>query len=161
MSILHEAEKLVHGDRHEVYGHPLQDFQRVAGLWQVILGVPLTPQQVGLCLLGLKMARECHGHQRDTLVDIAGYAECLQMIADTLEGPCPTPIPSVPAVAPPWSQSVGTGSVPSAMSSPSPVVKGEPGTCPQCHLFLPHVSLGRTHQCVVSVENETIPTITA
>ena len=91
MSIADDAKSAVHGSRHEVYGHPLQDFQRIAELWAVVLNINVTPKQVGLCMIALKLAREVYKHQRDTLVDIAGYAECLQMIEEKLQEPVAPP----------------------------------------------------------------------
>jgi len=74
-SILPEAEKLVHGDRNETYGHPLDDFSRTATMWGAILGRTVTAEQVGLCMIAVKLSRECHAPKRDNMVDIAGYAE--------------------------------------------------------------------------------------
>lgn len=77
-SVLLEAHGLVHGDRNDSYGHPLDDFTRTAQMWSVILGVEVEPQQVGLCMIALKISRECHQPKRDNLVDIAGYAETVE-----------------------------------------------------------------------------------
>lgn len=80
-SILLEAERLVHGDRNTSYGHPLQDFSRTAGIWSAILGIPVTAEQVALCMIGVKISRLCQtpGH-RDSIVDLAGYAETYSMV---------------------------------------------------------------------------------
>jgi hypothetical protein len=78
-SILTEANRLVHEDRSEAYDHPLDNFTRTAKLWQVLLEDVLkgeiTPEMVGLCMIGVKLAREVHLPKRDNRVDIAGYAE--------------------------------------------------------------------------------------
>ncbi len=79
-SILIEAEGLVHGARQGSYGHPAEDFERQARIWSVILGTDVKPEQVGLCMVAVKMSRECHAHKRDNLVDIAGYAATIQMV---------------------------------------------------------------------------------
>lgn len=81
-SILMEAEALVHGDRNESYGHPLDDFKRTAKMWSAILGIEIRPEQVGLCMIAVKLSRECHRPKRDNLVDIAGYAETVEWAKD-------------------------------------------------------------------------------
>ena len=81
-SILHEAHQLVHHNRGKDYGHPLLDFDRTAKIWTAILDTPVTAEQVGLCMIGVKISRECNRPKRDNRMDIAGYAETLQMISD-------------------------------------------------------------------------------
>lgn len=76
-SVLTEAESLVHGSRNAAYGSPLDSFQRTAKMWSAILGHEIQAEQVGLCMIALKLCRECNKSQRDNLVDIAGYAEVL------------------------------------------------------------------------------------
>lgn len=83
-TILEEANRLVNGPRQGDYGHPLEDFRRTAAIWSAILGVEVTPQQVGLCMIGVKLSRECNGHKRDNLVDAAGYAQTVQMVEERL-----------------------------------------------------------------------------
>lgn len=82
MNILEEANQLVNGDRNKDYGSPLEDFTRTARLWSVILGVEVTPEQVGMCMILLKVSRQCNKHKRDNLVDIAGYAHTLEKVFD-------------------------------------------------------------------------------
>lgn len=80
-SILVEAENLVHGDRLDDYGHPLDVYQLCADLWNPILGTSsITPEKVALCMAALKLAREMCKHKRDNLVDAAGYFEVANMI---------------------------------------------------------------------------------
>jgi hypothetical protein len=87
-AVLAEAQRIIHGPRREAYGSPLESFQRIADLWTLTLclEVPLTAEQVALCLIQLKVARAVAGHegagiQRDSVVDIAGYSGCLDLIA--------------------------------------------------------------------------------
>lgn len=82
---LQEAQRLVHGDRGEAYGHPLDDMSRTAKMWAAILGVPVSAEQVALCMIAVKISRQCNKPKRDNVVDIAGYAECLQMVVDERE----------------------------------------------------------------------------
>jgi hypothetical protein len=81
MSILEDAKKAVHGSRNNDYGHPLQDFTRTAKIWSAILGIEVTPEQVALCMVGVKISRECYKPGRDNRIDGAGYFETLEMIA--------------------------------------------------------------------------------
>jgi hypothetical protein len=81
-SILTEAEGLINGPRNETYGHPLDDFNRTAMLWSALLGHPITAEQVALCMMCVKMSRECHLPKRDNILDIAGYAGCLEKVID-------------------------------------------------------------------------------
>ena len=79
-NILHEADYITKGQRREDYGSVEESFYKIAQLWEPILGVPISPRQVALCMIQLKVARYVHGQQRDSLVDIAGYARCLEIL---------------------------------------------------------------------------------
>jgi len=70
---------LVHGDRRQAYGDPKESLERVAKLWEPILGCSVSITQVALCLVQLKIARELHASSFDNLADIAGYAELLSI----------------------------------------------------------------------------------
>jgi hypothetical protein len=72
--ILAEARQLTQGDRNTDYGHPLDDYEKTARLWSVVLGVEVTPAQAALCMCCVKISREINRHKRDNLVDLAGYA---------------------------------------------------------------------------------------
>ncbi len=82
MNILEEALAVTSGDRNDSYGHPLPNHLAIAGFWSLILGISVTPRQVALCMIGLKLAREGHKAKRDNLVDIAGYARALELMPD-------------------------------------------------------------------------------
>lgn len=83
LTILEEAAAATSGPRQEDYGHPAEDFARTGRLWSAILGQPVSPDEVGLCMVALKVSRLVNtpGH-RDSLVDLAGYARTLEMIQD-------------------------------------------------------------------------------
>jgi hypothetical protein len=81
-SILDEAKRIVHGDRGENYGHPFEDFSRTAQIWSAILETEVTPEDVALCMVGLKISREVNRPKRDNIVDGAGYFETLQMVKE-------------------------------------------------------------------------------
>ena len=72
-TIATEAVSLVTGPRQAKYAHPRVNFARIAALWSPILGITVTPEQVALCSVQIKIAREIHTHTRDNLVDLIGY----------------------------------------------------------------------------------------
>ena len=79
-TVLEEAQRLTHGDRPADYGHPLDDFSCTAQLWSALLGIPVTAEQVGLCMIAVKLSRESRKAKRDNRTDIAGYAEALERL---------------------------------------------------------------------------------
>ena len=81
-SILKEADELVNGERNADYGHPLDDFTRTGKMWAAILGHKVTAEQVGLCMIALKISRECNKPKRDNMLDAAGYAQTVEMCKD-------------------------------------------------------------------------------
>jgi hypothetical protein len=85
VTICDEAKGLVYGPREEAYAHPADDFGRTAAMWSAILGHYVSPETVGLCMIAVKLSRECHKHKRDNLVDIAGYAETVQRVHEFLK----------------------------------------------------------------------------
>ena len=68
-----DAIQAVTGPRQRDYAHPKINFQRIANLWSIILDVDITPEQVALCMIQVKVAREMNRHTRDNLVDLIGY----------------------------------------------------------------------------------------
>jgi len=79
-STLVEAERLINGERAESYGPAKESFTRIAALWSIVLGIEVKPEQVAMCMLTLKVGRWVVGQQRDSIVDIAGYAELADKI---------------------------------------------------------------------------------
>lgn len=84
-TVLEEAQRLVYGDRGEAYGHPLDDFARSAAMWTAILGHPVSAEQVGLCMMAVKISRQCNKPKRDNMTDAAGYAATVQMCIEERE----------------------------------------------------------------------------
>ena len=68
-------------ERDAAYGDAATSMATVAARWSITLGRPVTPAQVVLCLIDLKLARLQHNpkHQ-DSLCDLAGYAAVLQEV---------------------------------------------------------------------------------
>lgn len=77
LDILEEASGLVYGDRQASYGSPRQMAERVAGMWNAFLDAKLkekiTPEEISLMLLLLKVQRQSSKPKRDNIVDIVGY----------------------------------------------------------------------------------------
>lgn len=68
--------------RGERYGHPSENFARIAALWGPILRVDVSPQQVGLAMIAVKLARLIETpDDEDSIHDLAGYAATLDMLA--------------------------------------------------------------------------------
>jgi hypothetical protein len=73
-----EAAAAIVRARRRLYGEPAEFFEHVAVRWAQVLKVEVTPAQVCLCLLDLKLARLAHDPAHfDSLVDAAGYAACM------------------------------------------------------------------------------------
>ena len=74
-SFLLEALDLIEGERAESYGDAKENHARIAAMWSTLLEKEVTPNQVYLCLIAVKMSRlvESPTH-RDSWLDIAGYA---------------------------------------------------------------------------------------
>lgn len=75
-------------DRMRDYGHPLDNFNAIARFWSQYLShkhgadFELGPDDVGFMMILLKTARDCHKPKPDNLVDIIGYADCVQMVRE-------------------------------------------------------------------------------
>ena len=80
LSILEEANDLIHGDRAAAYGSATDNFRRIATGWKTILDTTITPEQVGLCMAWLKIARQVGKPNRDNLIDAAGYLGCVEKV---------------------------------------------------------------------------------
>jgi len=73
VNILQEAEKAVYGDRQDDHGSVKENFATIAALWSVVLNTKVSAEQVGLCMVQVKVARQMFKPKRDNLVDGAGY----------------------------------------------------------------------------------------
>ena len=76
-AILEEAVQII-ADRRVTYGDPAASMAMVAARWSITLGHPVTPAEVMLCMIDLKLARLAHDPAHpDSIVDIIGYAALL------------------------------------------------------------------------------------
>lgn len=80
-------------EREGIYGHPYDNFANIADLWMVYLRArfPLVDfgpfrlhrEDVAHMMILLKVARTINnGADDDTIVDICGYARCIQLIRE-------------------------------------------------------------------------------
>ena len=79
--MLKEAASVVVG-RRNTYGDPQTFMTALAQRWSITLGHPVTPAQVVLCLLDMKLTRLRQDPKHEDFVrDLAGYAAILQDLA--------------------------------------------------------------------------------
>ena len=77
-------------ERSVQYGDAAPNMSAIAARWSATLGREVTPAQVVLCLLDLKLARLAHDPtHEDSAVDVCGYATLLRELTETSnkEGP--------------------------------------------------------------------------
>jgi Domain of unknown function (DUF6378) len=68
-------------ERSKTYGDPRQSMAAIAARWSLTLGVTVTPAQVVLCMIDLKLARLGHDPKyRDGPIDVIGYAALLHEV---------------------------------------------------------------------------------
>ena len=73
---LREAARIISGERNKQYGGPEENFERIARIWEIIFGIPVSNEDVAMAMVAVKVARYASksGYQPDTWIDIAGYA---------------------------------------------------------------------------------------
>jgi hypothetical protein len=84
-SITADAHTLVYGDRQYVYSHPAVDYARTVDIFRAITGIEMTAEEGSLFMAAVKLSRIAYGLEqqhpaelvRDSIVDLAGYAEVL------------------------------------------------------------------------------------
>jgi Domain of unknown function (DUF6378) len=80
-SLLDEVEAVL-AAREAAYGDPARSFAIIAARWSLTLGRQITPSQVALCMIDLKLARLClDPTHRDSMIDVIGYAALLTEVA--------------------------------------------------------------------------------
>ncbi|MBL8582813.1 MAG: hypothetical protein JNL61_11380 [Rhizobiaceae bacterium] len=85
--ICRQAADLVSGDRKDTHGDTTRNHQNIARLWSAYLDVPVTPDQVAMMMVLLKVARTKSGaFNIDDFRDMAGYAGCAGEIRGKMEG---------------------------------------------------------------------------
>lgn len=85
-TVLEEAQRLTHGDRHDAYGHPIHDLTRTGDMATAMIrhklkpGERLEPEDIAMIMIAVKLSREVNQPKRDNRVDGPGYFEVLDMI---------------------------------------------------------------------------------
>ena len=84
MFLRHVAQVIA--ERSVQYGDAGSNMSAIARRWSATLGREISPAQVVICLLDLKLARLAHdpAHE-DSVVDVCGYAALLAEITRTTE----------------------------------------------------------------------------
>ena len=78
--LLQHAQGVIE-NRERSYGPAAESFAAIAARWSLVLGITVTPAQVALCLIDLKLARLSRDPKHlDSIVDVAGYAACLREV---------------------------------------------------------------------------------
>ena len=71
-------------ERSTQYGDAATNMSAIAARWSATIGREITPAQVVLCLLDLKLARLAHDPtHEDSAVDVCGYAALLRELTET------------------------------------------------------------------------------
>lgn len=85
-SLLDEAKRLTSRDRQNNYGHPRDNFKRIADLWNSYLSnrqnpeAEISTEDIAWMMVLLKIARDLNKPTRDNLVDTIGYTRTLAII---------------------------------------------------------------------------------
>lgn len=87
-SITADAHRLVYGDRQYAYADPVIDYSRTVEIFRAITAIELTAEEGALFMAAVKLSRIAYGLEqqhpaelvRDSVVDLAGYAEVLWRI---------------------------------------------------------------------------------
>lgn len=69
------AADIIDGARNATYGDAVEEFERIAKVWGVLLGIEMDPADVPRMMVAMKLVRSTHSPEHtDHWVDIAGYA---------------------------------------------------------------------------------------
>jgi hypothetical protein len=79
-SILGHTAKVLE-ERREDYGDPADQFKSIAARWSLTLDMPVSPAQVVLCMIDLKLTRLGYDPRHlDSVVDVIGYTALLREV---------------------------------------------------------------------------------
>lgn len=85
-TVLDKAKDLIYGDREKDYGKTSDNFADICTGWEIIFKNGFTSERVGLAMAWLKICRASTDNceKEDSLVDLAGYAGCVEKIKKNL-----------------------------------------------------------------------------
>ena len=81
--ILEQTIRIVTGQRQQDYGDKVVNHRNIADLWSSYLNKKISPHDVAICMLLVKVARHKNSKTKDCYVDMAGYAAIAGEINDT------------------------------------------------------------------------------
>ena len=81
--ILEQTIRIVTGQRQQDYGDKVVNHRNIADLWSSYLNKKISPHDVAICMLLVKVARLKNRKTKDCYVDMAGYAAIAGEINDT------------------------------------------------------------------------------
>lgn len=87
-TVLDEAHQITAGRRQDAYGHPRDMAQRFAEIACACTDLDVEPHHFPLLMMAVKLARlaaTTESWDRDTMVDIAGYARVAEMMRESDE----------------------------------------------------------------------------
>lgn len=83
-TVLEEAQRIIFGARQDTYGHALDNYTRLAGMFNALfeakLKSPFSAEDMLINMIMVKLARQVNSKHHDNLVDLAGYTGLLQEI---------------------------------------------------------------------------------
>jgi hypothetical protein len=85
-TVLDKAKDLIFGDRVNDYGKTSDSFKNICVGWKIIFEPGFTPERVGLAMAWLKICRASNDNceKEDSIIDLAGYAACIEKIKKDL-----------------------------------------------------------------------------
>ena len=80
-AVLRQVAEIL-ANRTQTYGAPDKAMAAIAVRWSITLGHPVTPAEVVLCMIDLKLTRLVRDpRHQDSILDIAGYAAVLSEVS--------------------------------------------------------------------------------
>jgi len=89
--VLQTADYLSSEERNKDYGTPYLNHLRIAELWSAYLETPITPEQVAVCQVLVKIGRSMETYKEDNFVDGAAYLAIACELAEIAQRQGKTP----------------------------------------------------------------------